>query len=109
TTDIVVSHRGERFTSTPWGLEGGQPGKSARAFIVRRNGGREELPSLRRWSCCTPATNFGGTSQAALDSGIPLRAILTSSQTTFRMERLLATRASRGSCDPSFRCAYHRE
>jgi N-methylhydantoinase A/oxoprolinase/acetone carboxylase beta subunit/N-methylhydantoinase B/oxoprolinase/acetone carboxylase alpha subunit len=47
TTDIVVSHRGERFTSAPWGLEGGQPGKSARAFIMRRNGAREELPSKK--------------------------------------------------------------
>src|SRR3989441_3430574 len=33
TTDVTISHRGERFTSAPWGLEGGQPGKSACAFI----------------------------------------------------------------------------
>jgi len=44
-TDIMISHRGERFASAPWGLHGGLPGRSARAFIVRRDGRREELPS----------------------------------------------------------------
>ncbi|HYB42263.1 MAG TPA: hydantoinase B/oxoprolinase family protein, partial [Candidatus Methylomirabilis sp.] len=45
TTDVAVSHRGERFASEPWGLHGGQPGRSSHAFI-RRKGGREEaLPS----------------------------------------------------------------
>jgi N-methylhydantoinase B len=47
TTDVTVSHRGERFASSPWGLEGGLPGASARAFIVRRDGTREELPSKK--------------------------------------------------------------
>jgi len=47
TTDITVSHRGERFSSAPWGLEGGEPGRSARAFIVRKDGTREELPSKK--------------------------------------------------------------
>ena len=45
TTDVTVSHRGERFASAPWGLEGGGPGVSARAFIVRKDGTREDLPS----------------------------------------------------------------
>jgi N-methylhydantoinase B len=45
--DVVVSHRGERFASTPWGLHGGAPGRSARAFIVRADGRREDLPSKR--------------------------------------------------------------
>jgi N-methylhydantoinase B len=45
--DVVVSHRGERFASTPWGLWGGAPGRSARAFIRRRDGSREELPSKK--------------------------------------------------------------
>src|SRR5499426_3118521 len=44
-TDVMVSHRCERFASSPWGLHGGQPGRSARAFIVRKDGSREELPS----------------------------------------------------------------
>src|SRR5437867_3645359 len=44
-TDIMISHRGERFASAPWGLHGGLPGRSARAFILRRDGRREELPS----------------------------------------------------------------
>ncbi len=47
TTDITISHRGERFTSAPWGLEGGEPGRSARAFILRKDGTREELPSKK--------------------------------------------------------------
>ena len=46
-TDVMISHRGERFASTPWGLYGGAPGRSARAFIVRKDGRREELPSKK--------------------------------------------------------------
>jgi N-methylhydantoinase B len=47
TTDLTISHRGERFTSAPWGLEGGASGRSARAFILRKDGTREELPSKK--------------------------------------------------------------
>jgi N-methylhydantoinase B/oxoprolinase/acetone carboxylase alpha subunit len=47
TTDVMVSHRGERFASSPWGLEGGASGSRAYAFIVRRDGTREELPSKK--------------------------------------------------------------
>jgi len=45
TTDVTVSHRGERFASSPWGLRGGLPAARARAFILRRDGRREDLPS----------------------------------------------------------------
>jgi N-methylhydantoinase B len=47
TTDVMVSHRGERFASSPWGLEGGAPGARAHAFTLRRDGTREELPSKK--------------------------------------------------------------
>ena len=47
TTDVTVSHRGERFASSPWRLEGGAPGARAHAFIVRADGTREELPSKK--------------------------------------------------------------
>jgi N-methylhydantoinase B len=47
TTDVVISHRGERFASDPWGLWGGAPGRRAHAFIVRKDGAREELPSKK--------------------------------------------------------------
>jgi N-methylhydantoinase B len=47
TTDVMVSHRGERFASSPWGLEGGAPGARAHAFIRRKDGTREELPSKK--------------------------------------------------------------
>jgi N-methylhydantoinase B len=47
TTDVMVSHRGERFASSPWGLEGGGPGARGHAFIVRKDGGREKLPSKK--------------------------------------------------------------
>jgi N-methylhydantoinase B len=47
TTDVMVSHRGERFASAPWGLHGGAPGRSAYAFILRKDGTREELPSKK--------------------------------------------------------------
>jgi N-methylhydantoinase B len=46
-TDVLISHRGERFASSPWGLHGGAPGRSARAFILRKDGRREELPSKK--------------------------------------------------------------
>jgi N-methylhydantoinase B len=47
TTDVMVSHRGERFRSAPWGLHGGRPGRSAHAFILRKDGTREPLPSKK--------------------------------------------------------------
>jgi N-methylhydantoinase B len=45
--DITVSHRGERFASSPWGLHGGHPAPRARAFVVRADGRREEVPSKK--------------------------------------------------------------
>jgi N-methylhydantoinase B len=45
--DVMVSHRGERFASAPWGLHGGAPGRPAHAFIVRKDGRREALPSKK--------------------------------------------------------------
>ena len=47
TADVMVSHRGERFSSSPWGLDGGAPGGSGRAFILRKDGSREDLPSKK--------------------------------------------------------------
>jgi N-methylhydantoinase B len=47
TTDVTVSHRGERFASSPWPLEGGAPGARAHAFILRKDGTREDLPSKK--------------------------------------------------------------
>src|SRR6058998_3185884 len=47
TTEVMVSHRGERFASSPWGLEGGAPGARAHAYILRKDGAREELPSKK--------------------------------------------------------------
>ncbi|HEV8438818.1 MAG TPA: hydantoinase B/oxoprolinase family protein [Methylomirabilota bacterium] len=47
TTDVMISHRGERFASAPWGLHGGAPGRSGTAFILRKDGTREELPSKK--------------------------------------------------------------
>jgi N-methylhydantoinase B len=47
TTDVTVSHRGERFATAPWGLHGGRPARRGRAVVVRRDGRREELPSKR--------------------------------------------------------------
>ena len=47
TTDVMVSHRGERFASSPWGLEGGAPGARGHAFIRRQDGTREVLPSKK--------------------------------------------------------------
>jgi N-methylhydantoinase B len=46
-TDVTVAHRSERFRSAPWGLFGGGPARRGRAFVVRRDGTREALPSKR--------------------------------------------------------------
>lgn len=46
-TEVTVSHRGERFASSPWGLFGGGPGRRGHAFVVRADGRREPLPSKR--------------------------------------------------------------
>jgi N-methylhydantoinase B len=45
TTDVTVSHRGERFRTAPWGLLGGRPARGGRAFVVRNDGNREEVAS----------------------------------------------------------------
>jgi N-methylhydantoinase B len=45
TTEVTVSHRGERFRTAPWGLYGGQPARGGRALVVRSDGGREEVAS----------------------------------------------------------------
>jgi N-methylhydantoinase B len=47
TTDVTVSHRSERYASAPWGLHGGRPARRGRAFVLRADGRREELPSKR--------------------------------------------------------------
>src|SRR5216117_2365299 len=47
TTEVMVSHRGERVASSPWGLEGGAPGARAHAYMLRKDGAREELPSKK--------------------------------------------------------------
>lgn len=45
TDRVVVSHRGERHYTQPWGLAGGHPGASSRSVIVRANGSEEVVPS----------------------------------------------------------------
>ena len=47
TTDVTVAHRSERFASAPWGLFGGGPAQRGRAFLVRRDGTREAVPSKK--------------------------------------------------------------
>ncbi len=45
--DVVVSIRGERYFTRPWGLYGGQPAAAAQAWIERLDGRVEEIPSKR--------------------------------------------------------------
>lgn len=45
--DVVVSLRGERYFTAPWGLQGGQSGAMAQAWVERRDGSIEEIPSKR--------------------------------------------------------------
>jgi N-methylhydantoinase B len=46
-SDVVVSIRGERYFTPPWGLYGGQPAAPAQAWVERANGTIEEIPSKR--------------------------------------------------------------
>ncbi|MBI3937676.1 MAG: hydantoinase B/oxoprolinase family protein [Betaproteobacteria bacterium] len=43
--EAVLSNRGERHYTQPWGLYGGMPGASSRYVLVRRDGTRELIPS----------------------------------------------------------------
>jgi N-methylhydantoinase B len=43
--ELTVSHRGERFSTAPWGLFGGRPARNGNAFVLRRDGSREAVPS----------------------------------------------------------------
>jgi N-methylhydantoinase B len=42
---VVVSHRGERHFTQPWGLQGGAPGAPSRSTIVRADGRTSIVPS----------------------------------------------------------------
>jgi N-methylhydantoinase B len=44
-TDAEVTLLADRRTRGPWGLSGGKDGAPGKAFVVRQNGSREELPS----------------------------------------------------------------
>ena len=48
--EMVVTVRGERFFTQPWGLFGGHAGGAARAWIERAAGGHEEICSKRVFS-----------------------------------------------------------
>jgi N-methylhydantoinase B len=41
----VLSHRRDRHSFAPWGLQGGQPAPCCRTDLVRRDGRIEALPS----------------------------------------------------------------
>ncbi|HXH08975.1 MAG TPA: hydantoinase B/oxoprolinase family protein [Alphaproteobacteria bacterium] len=43
--EVIISHRGERFCSQPWGLFGGRPAPNSRSFVKRHDGRTEEIPS----------------------------------------------------------------
>jgi N-methylhydantoinase B len=43
--EVIVSHRGDRHYTAPWGLFGGHPAPSWHSTIVRREGGRESIPA----------------------------------------------------------------
>jgi N-methylhydantoinase B len=40
---VTSCHRAERFSSSPWGVCGGLPGRTARAYVIRVTGRREPI------------------------------------------------------------------
>ncbi len=62
---MIISHRGERHYTQPWGLAGGSPGVSSKSVVVRADGARERVPSkmnieLRRGDWLLLWTSGGG-------------------------------------------------
>jgi N-methylhydantoinase B len=53
TEPVVLTNRGERYFSQPWGLYGGMPGASSVATIRRAEGGVEPIPSKGVFSLAT--------------------------------------------------------
>ena len=45
TERMIISHRGERHYTQPWGLAGGGPGASSRSVVARADGSEERVPS----------------------------------------------------------------
>jgi N-methylhydantoinase B len=43
--ELRLSHRGERHSTAPWGVFGGESGAMARSLLVRADGTEERLPS----------------------------------------------------------------
>jgi N-methylhydantoinase B len=62
---MMISHRGERHFTQPWGQAGGGPGASSRSIIVRTDGSEQVVPSkmnieLRRGDRLRLWTTGGG-------------------------------------------------
>jgi len=62
---MIISHRGERHYTQPWGLAGGSPGVSSKSVVVRADGTEERVPSkmnieLRRGDRLLLWTSGGG-------------------------------------------------
>jgi N-methylhydantoinase B len=49
-TDLTISHRGERFYTRPWGLFGGLPAAGGEAVVERADGRREPVPGKQMLS-----------------------------------------------------------
>lgn len=45
TDNVVLTHRGERHYTQPWGQAGGQPAASSRSVVIRADGSEEVVPS----------------------------------------------------------------
>jgi len=47
--EVVVSHRGDRNFTQPWGLFGGKAGRSWESYIVRKDGSREKIKAKKEF------------------------------------------------------------
>lgn len=48
--EVVVSHRGDRNFTSPWGSFGGKPGRSWESYIVRKDGTQERIKAKKEFS-----------------------------------------------------------
>jgi N-methylhydantoinase B len=81
--DAVVSHRGDRHFTQPWGLFGGRPAPSWESWILRRSGERRRIPAKETFTLGT-GDRLHMLSAGGAGHGDPLERPLTAVQEDVR-------------------------